>query len=260
MRFSAIYTLLLPSLVLSSPVKSKEDIEASEVELDRRDNDTSIFHLLANSTMQDYFNNNRYFVNTIEQESGNLVFELNAKGQHPHTFWIGCADSRAGELCLATLPGEIFTHRNIANVVDPEDMSLQGALQYAVDVLKVKKIVVCGHTECGGVKAALSNKLVGGVLDNWLNPIRQTRAANNALLQLLNNTKAQTTKLAELNVIASVFNVRRHPSALNAIKNGELEVWGMMYDVATGFLSEVKVPSDDYAALFQMSANTAGGH
>ncbi|KAK6455738.1 non-classical export carbonic anhydrase [Scheffersomyces xylosifermentans] len=211
------------------------------------------FTLSKESTKADYFENNQFYVDSTKHNHANQVFDLNAKGQSPHTLWIGCSDSRAGEQCLATLPGEIFVHRNIANVVNASDISSQGVIQFAIDVLKVKKIVVCGHTDCGGIWASLSSKKIGGVLDLWLNPVRQIRASNLALLAEYNHDpKSKAKKLAELNVINSVTALKRHPSASMALKNGEIEVWGMMYDVATGYLSEVEIPQDEFEDLFHI--------
>lgn len=214
------------------------------------------FTLLKGSTKEDYMENNRYFVDSIKHNHSNQIFELNGKGQAPHTLWIGCSDSRAGESCLATLPGEIFTHRNIGNIVTANDISSQGVIQFAVDVLKVKKIIVCGHTDCGGIWASLSSKRIGGVLDLWLIPIKQIRAAHLSKLAEYNDSpKAKARKLAELNVALSVTALKRHPSASMALKNGDIEVWGMMYDVGTGLLSEVEVPQDEFEDLFHVHDN-----
>lgn len=211
------------------------------------------FTLSKDSTKSEFFENNQFYVDNLKHNHSTQVFDLNAKGQSPHTLWIGCSDSRAGELCLATLPGEVFVHRNIANVVNASDVSSQGVIQFAIDVLKVKKIIVCGHTDCGGIWASLSSKKIGGVLDLWLNPVRHIRAANLALLSEFNNDpKKKAKKLAELNVISSVTALKRHPSASMALKNGEIEVWGMMYDVATGYLSEVEIPDDEFEDLFHI--------
>lgn len=211
------------------------------------------FTLSKNSTKQDFLENNKFFVDSIKHNHSNQIFELNGNGQSPHTLWIGCSDSRAGELCLATLPGEIFTHRNIANIINSNDISSQGVIQFAIDVLKVKKIIVCGHTDCGGIWASLSSKKIGGVLDLWLNPIRHTRAANLSILNELNSKpKEKAKKLAELNVISSVTALKRHPSASIALKNGDIEVWGLMYDVATGYLNEVEIPNDEFEDLFHI--------
>lgn len=219
------------------------------------------FSLSKESTKQDYFDNNQFYIDLIKHNHLNEVFDLNGKGQSPHTLWIGCLDLRAGEGCLATLPGEVFTHRNIANIVNASDISSQGVIQFAVEVLKVRKIIVCGHTDCGGVWASLSSKKIGGVLDLWLNPIRHIRAANVDLLKAYNaDPKAKAKKLAELNVILSVLALKRHPSASLALKNGDIEVWGMMYDVGTGYLSEVEIPDDEFTDLFHVEDEAEDGH
>lgn len=211
------------------------------------------FTLSKESTLQDFLANNRFFVDSIQHNHLNQVFELNGKGQSPHTLWIGCSDSRAGESCLATLPGEIFTHRNIANIITASDISSQGVIQFAVDVLKVRKIIVCGHTDCGGVWASLSNKRIGGVLDLWLNPIRHIRANNKELMNSLkDDPRGRAKKLAELNVVSSVLALKRHPSALMALKKGEIEVWGLLYDVGTGLLEEVEIPADEFEDMFHI--------
>ncbi|RLV89265.1 Carbonic anhydrase [Spathaspora sp. JA1] len=211
------------------------------------------FTLSGQSTKGEFLDNNRFFVDSVRHNHGDLVFQLNGKGQSPHTLWIGCSDSRAGDQCLSTLPGEIFVHRNIANIINANDISSQGVIQFAIEVLKVKKIIVCGHTDCGGIWASLSRKKIGGVLDLWLNPVRHIRAANLQLLNQYNNDpKEKARKLAELNVIASVTALKRHPSASLALKIGTIEVWGMMYDVATGYLSEIEIPDDEFEDLFHV--------
>ena len=211
------------------------------------------FLLLKELTMQDYLANNKFYVDLVNHNHLPEVFELNGKGQLPHTLWIGCSDLRAGEGCLLTLPGEIFTHRNIANIVNSNDISSQGVIQFAIDVLKVRKIIVCGHTDCGGVWALLLLKRIGGVLDLWLNPIRHIRAANLKLLSEYNHDpKAKAKKLAELNVVLSVLALKRHPLASLALKSGAIEVWGMMYDVLTGLLHEVEIPNDEFEDLFHV--------
>lgn len=220
------------------------------------------FTLSKDSTITDYLNNNKYFIDSIQHNHGLEIFDLNSKGQSPHTLWIGCSDSRAGDGCLATLPGEVFVHRNIANIINANDISSQGVIQFAIDVLKVRKIIVCGHTDCGGVWASLSSKKIGGVLDLWLNPVRHIRAQNLDLLNQLNSDpRAKAKKLAELNVISSVTAIKRHPSATQALKEGKIEVWGMMYDVATGYLSEVEIPTDEFHDLFHVhDEEVAGEH
>lgn len=242
---------LTPSNDINSGAEATAEKTTTSAKISKSDNHP--FKLLKTSNKQDYFNNNKYFVEHINSNHLLEIFELNGKGQSPHTLWIGCSDSRAGEGCLATLPGEVFTHRNIANIVNSNDISSQGVIQFAVDVLKVSKIIVCGHTDCGGVWASLSSKKIGGVLDLWLNPIRHIRAANLKLLSEYNeDPKAKARKLAELNVVLSVLALKRHPSASAALKNGSIEVWGMMYDVSTGLLNEVEIPNDEFEDLFHV--------
>lgn len=244
-------------LVTTPPPQDEEsEEEQPQVKTLKRSlhhHDNFPFTLSKDSTLNDFLNNNRYFVDSVRHNHGDIIFETNSKGQSPHTLWVGCSDSRCGDQCLATLPGEIFVHRNIANIINANDISSQGVIQFAIDVLKVRKIIVCGHTDCGGIWASLSLKKIGGVLDLWLNPIRHIRASNLQLLNLLNsNPKEKARKLAELNVIASVTALKRHPSASMALRNGEIEVWGMMYDVASGLLSEVEIPDDEHEDLFHV--------
>lgn len=215
-------------------------------------NDNFPFSLLRESTIKDYLENNRFFVDSINHAHSREIFNMNGKGQSPHTLWIGCSDSRCSESCLSVLPGEVFTHRNIANIVNSNDISSQGIIQFAIDVLKIKKVIVCGHYDCGGVWASMSSKKIGGVLDHWLNPIRQIRANNKSLLQGIDDPKERANKLVELNVIESVLNLKRHPSASVALKNGDIEVWGMIYDVSTGYLHEVEIPTDDHEDMFHV--------
>lgn len=211
------------------------------------------FLLLRNSTKDDYLANNKKFVKLVSEGYSDKVFELNSKGQSPHTLWIGCGDSRAGDGCLATAPGEIFTHRNIGNIVTSNDISCQGVLQFSVDVLKVRKIIVCGHTDCGAVSASLSSKKLGGVLDLWLNPIKEVIAANLESLEKIEDPAVKSRKLSELNIVASVQAVRRNPSVSAALQKGDVEVWGMCYDVGTGLLGHVEVPKDHFEDVFSVN-------
>lgn len=218
------------------------------------------FTLSKELTLQDYLRNNQHYVESIKHNYSTQVFESNAKGQSPHTLWIGCSDLRAGEACLATLPGEVFVHRNIANIINANDISLQGVIQFAVDVLKVRKIIVCGHTDCGGVWASLSSRRTGGVLDLWLNHVRHVRATNLLALQEISDPKEKVKRLAELNVASSVLAIKRHPSASMALKNGDIEVWGMMYDVGTGLLAPVQIPDDEFSDLFHVHDEDLDDH
>ncbi|ODQ81658.1 hypothetical protein BABINDRAFT_159920 [Babjeviella inositovora NRRL Y-12698] len=213
------------------------------------------FKLTRDSTLKDFLRLNQTRANLVSHNHPE-IYPSNGKGQSPHTLWIGCSDSRAGESCLDVLPGEIFLHRNIANVISPNDVSSTGAIQFAVDVLKVKKVIVCGHTDCGGIHASLSSKKIGGVLDHWLNPIRHVRAAHLKELNALGDAQEKCTRLSTLNVISSVHALRRHPSASAALKRGEIEVWGLMYDCGTGLLREVEIPDDEFEDLFHMDEHS----
>ncbi|ANB14109.1 carbonate dehydratase NCE103 [Sugiyamaella lignohabitans] len=173
------------------------------------------------------------------------VLEQNAKGQQPNILWFGCADSRAGESCLGLHPGQVFVHRNIANIVSHSDISSLSVLQLAVDSLKVSHIIVCGHYDCKGVEATLKKERMGGELDAWLRHLRDVRHTHAKTLDSIDDFKKRCQKLVELNVIAQVRNVRRNDRVMAAAKERGLKVYGLVYDVATGLVNEVPVPVDD---------------
>lgn len=177
------------------------------------------------------------------------LFPTNAQGQAPQILWIGCSDSRVGEGCVDLLPGEVFVHRNIANVVANGDLSSLSVIQYAVTVLMVKHIVVCGHYECGGVYASLGSKKLG-LIDNWLKNIREVKAANRKELDAITDPKAKANRLAELNCMAQARNVMRNDMVMEAIKERGVQVHAVMYDVATGLLKEVELPEDQDSELY----------
>lgn len=172
------------------------------------------------------------------------LFPTNAQGQSPQILWIGCSDSRVSEACLDLLPGEVFVHRNIGNLLPSGDLSSLSVLQYAVDVLKVKHIVVCGHYDCGGVWASLTTKKLG-LIDNWLRHIKDVKARNKKELDYIKDPKEKADKLVELNVVQQVHNVKRLDNVMNAVGSGQLQVHGAVYDVATGLIKELQVPEDE---------------
>ena len=133
-------------------------------------------------------------------------------------------------------PGDVFTHRNIANVVNPTDLSLLSVVEFAVAHIKVKHIVVCGHTSCGGVNATLNNKKLG-VLDLWLQPMRLLREKHAEELAKLEGAD-KNNYLAKLNVLHGVENLRRIPTVIEAMKERGLQVHGVIYDLATGLLED----------------------
>ncbi|KAL1959328.1 hypothetical protein VTO42DRAFT_2515 [Malbranchea cinnamomea] len=166
------------------------------------------------------------------------LFPKLASGQHPEILWIGCADSRCPETTVLGLePGEVFVHRNIANIIQYNDLNSVAVIEYAVNYLKVKHIIVCGHTSCGGIAAALSNKKLG-LLDTWLMPLRHLRERNLKLLESLSAKDAQA-KLAEINVHNGLRVLKENSSVLDAIQERGLKLHGVIFDVGTGMLREL---------------------
>lgn len=167
------------------------------------------------------------------------LFPALAKGQAPKILWLGCADSRVPETTILNLsPGDVFVHRNIANILPPTDLSSQSVLTYGVAHLKVSHIVVCGHTSCGGVAAALGNSKLG-ILDTWLLPLRQLRAkfAKEWEKEGLGE-KEKALRLVEENVRQGVRTVRENAEVL--ARHGEVTVHGLVFDVGSGELREVE--------------------
>ncbi len=163
--------------------------------------------------------------------------------QHaPEFLWIGCADSRvpANEI-VGLLPGELFVHRNIANLVLHSDFNCLSVLQYAVDVLKVRHIIVCGHYGCGGVTAAMEDRS-HGLVDNWLRPIREIRRARAAELSRLDTGQKRLDRLCELNVVQQVMNVGNTTVLQGAWDRGqEVTVHGWIYSLGDGLLQDLGV-------------------
>ena len=176
-----------------------------------------------------------------------------AQGQAPEILWLGCSDARKPETTILGLkPGDVFTHRNIANIINPTDLSLLSVVEFAVKHIKVKHVVVCGHTSCGGVAATLANNNLG-VLDLWLQPMRALREKHAEELAKLEGSE-KSTYMAKLNVQAGVENLRRLPTVINAMQEWGLQVHGVLYDLATGLLEDLNVGEDDAAAKNRISA------
>jgi carbonic anhydrase len=163
--------------------------------------------------------------------------------QNPDYLWIGCSDSRVPASQVVGLgPGEAFVHRNIANVVDPADPSCGSVIQYAVDHLHVKHILVVGHYGCGGVKAALDEPTLGAPLDAWLSGVRQVKQRHHECLRVLPDESAQHARLCELNVIEQVRNVCSSATVQAAWRRGQpLFVHGCIYALHNGNLQDLKV-------------------
>lgn len=166
-------------------------------------------------------------------------FKKLSKGQHPKYLWIGCSDSRvpANEV-TATQSGEIFVHRNIANLVIQTDMNLLSVLYYAVDVLKVKHIIVCGHYNCGGIIAAMENK-DHGFVNNWLRNIKEVYSKHKGTLEKISDLKTKQDKLVELNVQEQVNNLAKTRIVQRAWKNSTLQIHGWVFDCKTGLIKDL---------------------
>lgn len=184
---------------------------------------------------------NRQWVKEKLEEDPDFFFRL-AKGQNPQVLWIGCSDSRvpANEI-TGTQPGDIFVHRNIANMVVHTDMNMLSVLDYAVNVLKVKHVIVCGHYGCGGVKAAMENQQFG-LIDNWLRTIKDVYRLHAAELDSIEDKDERLNRFVELNIIEQVFDLSKTSIIQNAWKNqNELTIHGWVYDIGTGIIKDLKV-------------------
>jgi carbonic anhydrase len=170
-------------------------------------------------------------------------------GQNPEYLWIGCSDSRvpANEI-TGTKSGEIFVHRNIANMVVHTDMNLLSVVYYAVEVLHVKHIIVCGHYGCGGVIAAMNNK-DNGFVNNWLRNIKEVYERNRIELESITDLKERENRLVELNVIAQVCNLGKTRIVQQAWKRRELQVHGWVYGFNNGLIKDLNVMLDEIGDL-----------
>jgi len=177
-------------------------------------------------------------------------FQSLAKQQSPRYLWIGCSDSRVPATQLVGMvPGEMFVHRNVANVVDHTDFNCLSVMQYAVDVLKVEHIIVCGHHGCGGVKAAMDN-LQLGLIDNWLRHVQDVLHEHEALLANVKDEDRRLDRLCELNVIEQVVNVGRTTIVQNAWQRGqEVVVHGWIYGLENGLLRDLGISIDNADGL-----------
>ncbi|KAL4752922.1 hypothetical protein BDW72DRAFT_191496 [Aspergillus terricola var. indicus] len=199
-------------------------------------------------TTQDPFtaalSQNKAWAAKVAREKPDLFRKLST-GQHPEILWIGCSDSRCPETTLLGLnPGDVFVHRNIANILQPSDLSSTAVIEFAVRHLGVKHVVVCGHTKCGGASAVMANKKFG-VLDSWLLPLRKLRDDNSDRLKSLPADEA-LLKLVELNVLAGVKTLKQKSVVAEAMQKG-LKVHGLVYDVGSGVLEELDTSASDKA-------------
>lgn len=177
-------------------------------------------------------------------------FQALARQQSPTFLWIGCSDSRVPSTQLVgVLPGEMFVHRNVANLVVHTDFNCLSVMQYAVDVLKVNHIIVCGHHGCGGVKAAMDN-LQLGLIDNWLRHVQDVMHLHEGELAKIEDESERLDRLCELNVVEQVVNVSRTTIVQNAWQRGQdLVVHGWIYGLQDGLLRDLGVTVDNPAGL-----------
>lgn len=177
-------------------------------------------------------------------------FNKLAKGQSPQVLWIGCSDSRvsANEI-TRTKPGEIFVHRNIANMVVHSDMNMLSVLDYAVNVLEVKHVIVCGHYGCGGVLAAMGRQQFG-IIDNWLRHIKDVYRLHSNELDAIADDNQRASRLVELNVIEQVFDLAKTSIIQNAWHNNKkLVVHGWVYSLHTGIINDLDVSFESSTQL-----------
>ncbi|RYE18330.1 MAG: carbonate dehydratase [Sphingobacteriales bacterium] len=207
-------------------------------------------------TYEGLLDGNRQFIeNTLSQDPE--FFNKLAEGQNPPVLWIGCADSRVpANQITNTEPGEIFVHRNIANMVIHTDMNMLSVLDYAVNVLKVKHVIVTGHYGCGGVLAAMGNHSFG-IIDNWLRHIKDVYRLHADELNAITDDKQRAERLVELNVIENVYNLCKTSIVQNAWKNKwDLQVHGWVYSLKTGKIKDLDIShgsNTELAEVFRLT-------
>jgi carbonic anhydrase len=205
---------------------------------------------------QELLQGNRDWVES-ELEKDPDYFKKLAAGQEPDVLWIGCSDSRvpANEV-TKTKPGQVFVHRNIANVCVHSDMNMLSVLDYAVNVLKVKHVIVAGHYGCGGIAAALSNKQYG-LIDNWLRHIKDVYRLHSNELDRISDEGTKLNRLVELNVMEQVYNLCKTTIVQNAWREREdLEIHGWVIDLNTGLVKDLQVTatsSENLGKVFTLS-------
>lgn len=204
----------------------------------------TLIHDTDHITYQGLLDGNKQFVENALSSDPDFFNKL--ASQNPPVLWIGCADSRVpANQITNTKPGEIFVHRNIANMVIHTDMNMLSVLDYAVNVLKVKHVIVTGHYGCGGVLAAMSDQQFG-LIDNWLRHIKDVYRIHEEELDAIQDEKQRAARLVELNVIENVNNLSKTTIVQNAWKNGqELHVHGWVYSLATGIITDMHVSTSN---------------
>lgn len=212
-------------------------------------------------TYQQLLRGNKDFVEeNLKNDPG--FFDKLAAGQHPKVLWIGCSDSRVpANQVTNTKPGEIFVHRNIANLCVHSDMNMLSVLDYSVNVLKVQHVIVAGHYGCGGIAAAMSSNQYG-IIDNWLRHIKDVYRLHSLELDLINDEQMRADRLVELNVVEQVFNLCKTTIVQNAWKEREdLQIHGWVVDIRTGLVRDLRVScsnTDNLGRVFALDAVSEG--
>ncbi len=191
--------------------------------------------------LQELFDNNREWAAALTEADPDFFKNL-AEGQNPPYLWIGCSDSRApANDIIGTAPGEAFVHRNIANLMVADDVNAMSVLQYAVDVVKISHIIVCGHTGCGGIHAALHHE-TSGPIDDWLQPIRDLHEEHRDELAGIADQSDRLDRMSELNVHKQAANIVETSTVKGAWRRGQpLEIHGWMYEVREGLLRDLSL-------------------
>jgi carbonic anhydrase len=196
------------------------------------------------NTLSHLFENNRAWARSIREQDPEDDEKL-ARQQAPSYLWIGCSDSRVpANQIVGVLPGELFVHRNVANLVVHTDLNCLSVMQFAVDVLKVQHVIVCGHYGCAGVKAALHQEDLG-LIDNWLRHVQDVREKHRDELIGLDSAEARHNRLCELNVVEQVSNVCQTSILRGAWRRGQpVSVHGWIYGLQDGLLRDLNTTRD----------------
>lgn len=204
---------------------------------------------MADDTYIKLIEGNKRWVEETERTDPDFFKRL-SEAQAPKVLWIGCADSRVpANLVTSTLPGEIFVHRNIANVVVHSDMNCLSVLEYAVNVLKVEHVIVCGHYGCGGVLAAMGQEHYG-VIDNWLRHIKDVYRLHHDELEEIKDKDERGRRFVELNVMEQVLNVCKTSTIQKSwVEDKRPHVHGWVYDLANGIIRDLNVNIGDFEDL-----------
>src|SRR4030095_3781503 len=205
-------------------------------------------------TLDQLLANNRRWAEQIKSQDP-AFFQTLSQQQSPHYLWVGCSDSRVpANQIIGVSPGELFVHRNVANVVAHTDLNCLSVIQFAVDVLEVKHVIVCGHYGCGGVQAAMDNTRLG-LIDNWLRHVQDVRQKHEALLAGVTEAE-RSNKLCELNVIEQVSNVCQTTIAQGAWERGQnLTVHGWIYGLSDGIIRDLNVSTSGQTELATIYGN-----